>query len=122
MKLKRRSQSGLGMLEIVITLSLVMVGLLVVMTSFVAISKSSRYGERMNVATTLARMEMERVRNLPYANIHSVTGTYHEYTDHPDYRHEVEVHDLGTIKEVVLRIYFEHDRRRAEVRTFVTNM
>jgi hypothetical protein len=110
------------MLEVMITLMLVMLGLLVVMSSFVAISKSARYGERMNVATTLARLEMEKLHNLPYTGVHSVTGAYAEYPDHPDYRHEVAVTDLGTIKQIVLRVYFEHDRRRAEVRTYMTNM
>lgn len=122
MKHTRRSQSGISMLEIMITLSLVMIGLLVVMTSFVAISKSSRYGERMNMATTLGRMEMERVRNTTFANLHSVTGAYGEYPDHTEYRHEVVVNDHGTIKEIILRIYFERDRRRAEMRTYVANM
>ena len=122
MKLAKRIQAGLGMLEIMITIFLVMLGLLVVMTSFVAISKSERYGERMNVATNLARTEMERIRNLSYANIQSVVGAYHEYADQPDFRHEVVVHDLGTIKEVTLRIYFENDRRRAEMHTYVSNL
>jgi len=122
MKLSNRRQSGLGMLEIMITIFLVMLGLLVVMTSFVAISKSERYGERMNVATNLARMEMERIRNLTYANIHSITGAYSEYPDQPDFRHEVVVNDHGTIKEVILRVYFEKDRRRAEMRTYVSNL
>jgi hypothetical protein len=122
MRRAKRLQSGLGMLEIMITLFLVMLGLLVVMASFVAISKSGKYSERMNTATTLARMEMEKVRNQPYANIQPVTGAYNEYPDHPDFRHQVEVHDVGTVKEIVLKIYFEHDRRRAELRTYVANL
>jgi Tfp pilus assembly protein PilV len=122
MRRTKRIQSGLGMLEIMITLFLVSLGLLVVMASFVAISKSGKYSERMNTATTLARMEMERVRNKTYDNIRSSEGVYSEYPDYPDFRHSVVVRDVGTAKEVVLRIYFEHDRRRAELRTYMANM
>jgi len=119
---RRKTQSGLSMLEVLVTMFLVMMGLLVVMSSFVAIAKSGRYSERMDVATTLAQREMERVRNLPWANIHSEAGAYNEYSDHPDYRHEITVTDVGTVREVVVRIYFENNRRRCEVRTYVSNM
>lgn len=122
MKRIRRKQSGLGMLEIVITIFLVTLGLLVVMSSFVAISKSGRYGERMNVATTLARLEMERIRNQPYAAVQNATGADGEYPDHPGYYHAVQVHETGTVKEVVLQVFFEHGRRRAEMRTYVSNL
>jgi len=122
MRRTKRIQSGMGMLEIMITLFLVSLGLLVVMASFVAISKSGRYGERINTATALAQMEMEKVRNQAYANIRSAEGAYNEYPDHPDFRHSLTVTDLGTAKQIVLRIYFEKDRRRAELRTYIANM
>ena len=92
------------------------------MTSIVAIAKTNRYSERMDVATSLARMEMERVRNRPYAQIATENGAYGEYTDHLDFRHKTTVTDLGTVKEVKVDLYFEHDRRRAEVITYVANM
>jgi Tfp pilus assembly protein PilV len=122
MRCRRKTQSGMSMLEIMVTMFLVMMGLLVVMSSFVAIAKSSRYSERMEVATTLVQREMERVRNLPWANIQSETGAYGEYADHPDYRHEIAVTDVGTVRQVVVRIFFENNRRRCEVRTYVSNM
>ena len=122
MRAIRRRQAGISMLEILITTFIVVIGLLVVMTSFVAIAKSHRYSERMDIAMSLARLEMERVRNIPYANVQSEIGPYAEYPQHPDYRHEVTVTDFGTIKEVVLHVYFENDRRQAEVRTYVTNL
>ncbi|RPH95058.1 hypothetical protein EHM69_05550 [candidate division KSB1 bacterium] len=122
MKLRKKSQSGFSMLEILITTFLVTMGLLVVMTSFVAIAKSNRYSERMDIATTLAKLELESIRNQSYALIQSETGSYSEYPDHPDYRHETVVNDLGSVKEITLRIYFENDRRRAEMITYVSNM
>jgi Tfp pilus assembly protein PilV len=122
MKRFRRIQAGLSMMEVMVTLLLVTLGMLVVMSSFIAISKAQHYGERMETATTLMRMEMERIRNMPYANVRAETGAYREYTDYPEYRHEVAVTDLGSTKQITLRIYFEHDRRRVEGTTFVANL
>ena len=122
MKRIRFTQSGVSMLEIVVTILLVTLGLLVVMSSFVAISRSEHFGERMNVATNLARMEMERIRNMTFANIVSANGAYREYADQPDFRHQVVVVDQGTIKKVTVRIYFEKDRRKAEMQTYVSNL
>jgi hypothetical protein len=122
MKRRGRIQAGFSMLEILMTTFLVMIGMLVVTTSFVAIAKSHKYSERMDVAASIARLEMEKVRNRSYANVINEIGAYREYPEHPDYRHEIAINDLGTAKEVTLRIYFEHDRRRAEVKTYVTNL
>jgi prepilin-type N-terminal cleavage/methylation domain-containing protein len=122
MKRKNAKQSGFSMIEVLVTVFLVTLGLLVVMTSFVAISKAQRYSERMDTASALARLEMERIRNRPYLNIQSEVGAYSEYPDHPDFRHEVIVTEAGNIKQITLRIYFEKDRRRAEVVTYVANM
>jgi Tfp pilus assembly protein PilV len=121
-RIRCRRQGGFSLLEVMVTMFLVMIGLLVVMSSFVAIAKSTKYSARMDVANTLARLEMEKVRNLPFANIQSATGAYSEYPDHPDYRHEVVVQDVGSSRQVTVRIYFENDRRRAELRTYVTNL
>ncbi|MFZ5434163.1 MAG: type IV pilus modification PilV family protein [Calditrichota bacterium] len=122
MKSVKRLQAGISMLEVMITMFLVMMGLLVVMTSFVAIAKSNRYSERMDIATSLARLEMERIRNLDYANIQSETGYYYEYPEQPSFRHETTVATIGNTKEITLHIYFENDRRRAELKTYITNM
>jgi Tfp pilus assembly protein PilV len=121
-RIRCRAQGGFSLLEVMVTMFLVMIGLLVVMSSFVAIAKSTKYSERMDVANTLARLEMEKVRNLSFANIQSASGVYSEYPDHPDYRHEVIVEDVGSSRQVIVRIYFENDRRRAELRTYVSNL
>ncbi len=110
------------MMEVLITTFVVVMGLLVVLTSFVAIAKSNRYSERMDEANTLMRMEMERVRNQPYTAILSEAGTFGEYANHPNFRHETIVVDLGNVKQITVDIYFENNRRRAEVVTYVANM
>jgi Tfp pilus assembly protein PilV len=122
MKRFRRAQAGISMLEIVITLFIVMLGLLVVMASFLAISKSHRYAEKMEIATTLAKFEMERIRNRDFDAVQTETGSYSEYPEHQDFRHEIAVTQNGTLKQVMLRIYFDHDNRCAVLQTYITSL
>ena len=122
MKVSKRAGRGMSMLELLITVFVVIMGLLVVVTAFVAVAKSNRYSERMDTANTLMRLEMERMRNQSYAAIQSETGAYGEFPEYPDYRHTTTVRDLVTVKEVKVDILFEHYRRRAEVLTYVANL
>jgi Tfp pilus assembly protein PilV len=119
---KKRTQRGFTMIEVLISTFLVILGLLVIMSSMVAMAKSSRYSQRMDVANSLARREMERIHNMTFANIVNETGNYGEYAEYPGYRHQTAVSTVGTVKQVQLDIYFEGDRRRAEVITYVANM
>ncbi len=121
MKIKK-TQRGFGMLEVMISTFLVILGLLVIMSSMVAMAKSNRYSQRMDIANSLARREMERVRNMNFDDIASETGAYGEYFDFPDFRHVVEVTTQGNLKQVRLQMYFEGDRRRAELVTFVADL
>jgi type IV pilus assembly protein PilV len=122
MKLVKRIQAGFSLLEVLITMFLVMLGLLVVLSSMVAMAKSNRYSQRMDIANTLARHEMERVRNMNFDAIVSETGAYGEYDMHPDYRHETTVTATGNVKEVVVDVFFENDRRHAEMITYVADL
>jgi Tfp pilus assembly protein PilV len=122
MKRRKKHQNGLSLLEILVTMFLVMMGLLVVMSSFVAIAKSGRYSERMDIAATLAQREMERMRNTAWATMQPEIGIYNEYPDQPLYRHEIVINNVGSVREIIVRIYFDNDRRRAEIRTFVSNL
>jgi hypothetical protein len=101
---------------------LVGVGMLAVMSAMVATAKANRYSQRIDVANSLIRMEMERVRNLPYAIVANETGDYGEYNDHPLFRHQFYVVDNGDSKEVTLYIYFENDVRSATATTIITDM
>jgi len=118
----KKTQRGFGMLEVLISTFLVIIGLLVIMSSLVAMAKSNRYSQRMDIANSLARLEMERVRNMTFDDIDSEVGNYGEYIDHPDYRHVVSVTPMGNLKQVRLQMYFENDRRRAELVTFVADL
>jgi Tfp pilus assembly protein PilV len=124
MKVKKQMQRGITLLEVMVTAFVVVVGLVVVMSSFVATAKSSRYSERMDIANTLLQLEMERMRNQAYADIESELGAYNEdYPDHPDYRKEITVTQFGgSVKQIVVDIYFENDRRRAEALTMIAKL
>ena len=117
-------QKGVTLLEVLVTAFVVVVGLVVVMSSFVATAKSNRYSERMDIANTLLQLEMERMRNQAYSNIVSEYGQYSvDYPDHPDFRKEITVTPIGgSVKQIVVDIYFEGDRRRAEAITMVAQM
>ena len=118
----KKTQRGFGMLEVLISTFLVILGLLVIMSSMVAMAKSNRYSQRMDVANSLARREMERIRNTNFDDIANENGAYGEYTDFPDYRHVVEITTQGNLKQVRLQVFFENDRRRAELVTFIADL
>jgi len=122
MKRIRNKRAGFSLLEILITMFLVMLGLLVVLSSMVAMAKSNRYSQRMDIANSLARHEMERVRNMDFDAIAAESGAYGEYDQHPEYRHETLVTTTGNVKQVTVRVFFERDRRRAEILTFVADL
>lgn len=124
MKVKKNMQKGVGLLEIMMTAFIVVVGLVVVMSSFVATAKSSRYSERMDIANTLLQLEMEQLRNQPYSDIESADGEYwYDYPDHPDFRKEILVTQFGgSVKQIEVNIYFENDRRRAQALTMVAQL
>ena len=122
MKATRETRGGFSLVEVMIAMFLVMAGVLVIMMSMVAMSKSNRYSQRMDIASYYARFEMERVRNIPFASVVSETGAYGEFNQHTDYRHELIVTTVGAVKQVVVRVYFEGDRRRVEMVTFVADI
>jgi hypothetical protein len=105
------------------TAFVVTIGLLVVMSSFVAIAKSQRYSEQMDLANALLRMEMERVRNMDYDDVASEEGDYYtDYAEFPSYRKSIYVAEDGNIKRIEVKIYFEDDRRRAQAQTIIAEL
>jgi len=122
MRKLRTRQSGISLIELMVTMFLVMLGLIVVMGSFVATAKSNRFGERVDVANSIIKLEMERMRNMRFADIVSEEGDYGEYASYPDYRHNTTVTDQGTVKQIDVIIYFENDRRSETVTTYVSSL
>ena len=122
MKAIRKARAGFSLLEVMISMSLVMIGLLVVLSSMVAMAKSNRFSQRMDIANTIARHEMEHVRSKQFSQVVSETGSYGEYVTHPDYRHQTVVTMVGSVKRVTVDVYFEGGRRRTEMVTYVANL
>ncbi len=122
MKRHKRRQAGISLIELMVTMFLVLLGLVVVMGSFVASAKANRYGERADVASALMKLEMERVRNMNFDDVDSEAGDYGEYTQYPDFRHERLVTEVGSIKQIDVTIFFENDRRSASVVTFLSDL
>lgn len=122
MKISLRAQRGISMLEVLVTTFIVTTGLLVVMMGYVSSTQSNRYSERMDMANTIIRAEMERVRNLPFANVVSSSGAYGDFTQYPDFRRDITVTDLISVREVKIEVFFENDTRKAEAITYIANL
>lgn len=122
MKRKKRMDRGITLIEVMMTMFLVAVGMLAVTSTMVATAKASRYSQRIDIANSLIRMEMERVRNMNFDTIANESGEYGEYADHPNYRHQVAVTDNGDSKQIIVRIFFDNDVRSAEATTIIADM
>ncbi|MCB9366704.1 MAG: hypothetical protein H6506_00090 [Calditrichaeota bacterium] len=120
---KQKLQAGVSLLEVLVTVLIVTGGLVVVMSSFIGIQKSSRYVEHMETANSLLRLEMESLRSLPYASIDSESGSYgSSWNDQHDFRQERDVTDLGNVKRVKIKVYFDNDRHYAEATTIIAKL
>jgi Tfp pilus assembly protein PilV len=114
-------QRGVSLLEILVTTVIVTTGLLVVMSSFVAMAKSNRYAGKMEIANNLLRLELENVRNQSYSEIQSLSldGIY---TDLPEFERRITVTEQSNVKQVLVQIYFENGRRVAQATTMVAQL
>lgn len=116
-------QAGVSLLEVLVTIMIVTGGLLVVMSSFVGIAKSNRYVDKMETANSLLRLELETVRNVPFASIVSGSSDYGEaYSDQWEFRRNFIVTDIGNVKRVTVQILFDDDKHMAEATTMVTQL
>lgn len=117
----RGLQRGVSLLEVLVTTVIVTTGLLVVMSSFVAMAKSNRYAGKMEVANNLLRLELENVRNQDYSAIQS-RSLYGAYEDLPEFERQITVTEQGNVKQVLVQIYFENGRRVAQATTMVAHL
>lgn len=120
-RVRQEWQRGVSLLEVLVTTVIVTTGLLVVMSSFVGMAKSNRYAGKMEIANNLLRFELENVRNLNYADVqsHSLDDVY---ADMPEYERQITVTEQGSVKQVLVQIYFENGRRVAQATTMVAQL
>lgn len=114
-------QRGVSLLEVLVTTVIVTTGLLVVMSSFVAIAKSNRYAGKMETANNLLRLELEQVRNQNYDQI-ATRSRDNVYNDLPEFERQITVSEQGGVKQVLVQIYFENGRRVAQATTMVADL
>lgn len=117
-----RKDRGFTLIEIVMTTLILVVGFLIIATSYVAMARANRYSERQDTAINLASRVMEDLRNTRFNQIVTSEGAYGEYTEFPDYRHQTEVIDVGQVKRVTVRVFFNDDQRQVMLVSFFANI
>jgi prepilin-type N-terminal cleavage/methylation domain-containing protein len=121
MKRQRRDR-GFTLIEIIMTTLILVLGFLIIASSYVAMARANRYSERQDTAINLASRVMEDLRNTRFDQIVSGEGTYGEYTDFPGYRHQTEVVDVGQVKQVTVRVFFNNNQRQIMLVSFFANI
>ena len=120
--MKRRRERGMTLLEVLLAAVVLVVGFLIIISSFVAMARANRYSEKQDIAIQLAGRVMEDLRNQDFASIQNEEGSYNEYNSFLDFRHKTEVVTVGQVKEVTVTIYFDDDRKRARLVSYCANM
>jgi Tfp pilus assembly protein PilV len=110
------------LLEVLLATVVLVLGLLIVVSSFVAMARANRYSEKQDIAVQLAGRVMEDVRNQKFADIESEEGNYFEYYQFPEFRHKTDVETIGKVKEVIVDIYFDDDRKRVRLVSYCADM
>jgi Tfp pilus assembly protein PilV len=119
---KQRKDKGITLIEVLVTTVILVLGFLIIASSFIAMARSNRYSEKQDKAVQLATRVMEDMRNRRFTQIQDETGAYGEYPDFPNYRHEVVVSNVGQVKKVTVRILFDKDHRKISLDSFFANM
>ncbi len=121
MKRKRRDK-GISLIEVLVATVILLLGLLIIASSFLAMTRANRYSEKQDKAIQLATRVMEDYRARRFPQIQNEEGNYGEYADFPDYRHRVEVSPTGQVKKVTVRVLFDKDRRQVVLVSFFSNI
>ena len=119
---RRRKNTGFTLIEIIMTTLILVLGFLIIASSYMAMARANRYSERQDTAINLASRVMEDLRNTRFDQIVSEESGYGEYTDFPDYRHQTEVIDVGQVKQVTVLIFFDNDRRNISLVSLFANI
>ena len=119
---RQRTERGITLVEVLLAAVVLVLGFLIVVSSFVAMARANRYSEKQDIAIQLATRVMEDLRNRGYAAIQSEEGNYGEYNDYPDFRHKAEVVTVGQVKEITVDIFFDEDQKRVRLVSYLANM
>ncbi|MBM3325284.1 MAG: prepilin-type N-terminal cleavage/methylation domain-containing protein, partial [Calditrichaeota bacterium] len=76
---RRRKDQGISLIEVLIATVILLLGLLIVASSFLAMARANRYSEKQDKAVQLASRVMEDLRARKYPQIQDEEGSYGEY-------------------------------------------
>lgn len=119
---RRRKDEGMTLIEVLISTLILVLGFLIIVSSFVAMARSNRYSEKHDKAIQLASRVMEDMRNSKFSDIQNENGFYYEYPEFPKYRHQINVQPTGRVKKVTVRIYFDDDQKHVSLVSYFANM
>jgi len=99
---KCKQNNGFTLIEIMIAVFILTVTLLAVASVTIMVIKGNSLSKRMTTATTLAKYQMETLKNTPYANI--ATTSYASVTGFPGYERKQAVTISGNQKMIVVDV------------------
>ena len=119
---RRRNDGGMTIVEVLVATVILMIGFLIIVTSFVAMARANRYSEKQDKAVQLASRVMEDLRNTNFSDITNEEGYYDEFAEFPNFRHRTEVQPVGQVKKVSVSIFFDNDRKRVSLVSYFADM
>ncbi len=111
---EKRSQ-GFTLIEVLIVMVILAVGFLGLSAMTVSTTEGLSFSKNMTMATTLARLKMEQIRNTSYTNISSVNFPTEEYgtiAEHPRFRRIVTINNNTpgpNMKTITVTVFWRGD-------------
>jgi Tfp pilus assembly protein PilV len=112
-----RRDGGFSLLENLISVAIFSVCILSISMLFTQTMTYSHFSEKFAVAVNLARAELERLKNTPYANIIDDETT--KTVDNVSFRLVWDVNEnvpVHSVKKVVMHVYWTDLRRDHEIK------
>ena len=112
-----RRDGGFSLLENLISVAIFSVGILSISMLFTQTITYSHFSEKFAVAVNLARAELERLKNTPYANISDDETT--KTVDNVNFKLVWNVSEnvpVNSVKKVVMHVYWTDLRRDHEIK------
>jgi prepilin-type N-terminal cleavage/methylation domain-containing protein len=129
--MKRTSQAGFTMVELVITATVAAIIILTVIDGFTSIEQLNRTARAETIGTQVVQQEMEKVRNTPYANIatgatdlSSQLSAYGSLGTPRTFTKTVTVIDANGLKQVDFALSYTiyHRTKKIQLSTEVANI
>lgn len=100
---KGKKNKGFTLIEIMITVFILTVALLALASVTIMVIKGNSFSKGMTTATTLAKDQLETLKNTPYMNIND-NPSYVSVTGFPGYERMWRVYTSGNQKTIVMNV------------------